>query len=123
MIGYVAGNDIVACFEVEPHHVEAVTRETRRNGGTDSSAGSGHNSGGHYGFFLMAYKVSLDSDECMSAGRCIASAPGFFVFDDDEIATIDPSGTQPDDAELLKIARTCPSGAIKLFDGAHEVDI
>ncbi|WP_395156368.1 ferredoxin [Ilumatobacter sp.] len=59
----------------------------------------------------MAYKVSLDSDECMSAGRCIASAPGFFVFDDDEIATIDPSGTQPDDAELLKIARTCPSGA------------
>jgi ferredoxin len=71
----------------------------------------------------MAYEVRLDSDECMSAGRCVTSALGFFVFDDDEIATIDPSCAQPDDAELLKVARTCPSRAIKLFDGAHEVDI
>lgn len=71
----------------------------------------------------MTYDVKLDSDECMSAGRCIESAVGFFVFDDDEVATIDPSGSQPTDAELLKIARTCPSGAIKLFDGPDEVDI
>lgn len=62
----------------------------------------------------MAYEVTVDQDECVSAGKCVASAPGFFVFDDDEIATVDASGPRPDDDALLRIARTCPSGAIRL---------
>lgn len=66
----------------------------------------------------MAYEVLLDSDECVSSGKCVASAPGFFVFDDDEIGTIDPAGPRPDDEALLRIARQCPSGAIRLrLDG------
>jgi hypothetical protein len=49
----------------------------------------------------------------------VSSAPGFFVFDPDEIATIDPDGPRPDDDALLRIARRCPSGAIRLtLDGA-----
>lgn len=67
---------------------------------------------------LIGYQVSIDQDECVSAGRCVASAPGYFVFDDDEIAEVDPSGVRPDDQALLRIARQCPNGAIALtLDG------
>ena len=38
------------------------------------------------------YTVVLDTDECVSAGKCVASAPGFFVFDDDQIASVDQAG-------------------------------
>lgn len=71
----------------------------------------------------MAYEVILDSDECVSAGRCVGTAGDFFVFDTDEIGSIDPAAVQPDDALLLRIARQCPSGAIKLLLDGHEVDI
>jgi ferredoxin len=68
------------------------------------------------------YAVVLDSDTCVSAGRCVATAPGFFVFDADEIGTIDESGTRPDDVQLLRIARQCPSGAIRLEIDGEPVD-
>ena len=70
-----------------------------------------------------AYEVFLDTDECVSAGKCVASAPGFFVFDDDQIASVDPSGPRPDDATLLRIARACPSGAIRLRRDGVDVEI
>jgi len=71
----------------------------------------------------MAYEVEFDSDECVSAGKCVASAPGFFVFDDDEIGTIDQDGPRPADEALVRIARQCPSGAIKLFTDGVEVEL
>lgn len=71
----------------------------------------------------MAYEVTVDSDICVSAGKCVASHPAFFVFDDDEIATVDRSGPRPDDAALLRAARACPSGAIVLLDDGAEVDV
>ena len=71
----------------------------------------------------MGYDVILDSDECVSAGKCVASAPGFFVFDDDEIATVDPDGPRPGDEVLLRIARACPSGAIRLRLDGEDVEI
>ncbi len=64
-------------------------------------------------------EVEVDTDECVSAGRCVGSAPGFFVFDDDELAHVDPAGPRPADDVLRRIARQCPSGAIRLRrDGA-----
>lgn len=71
----------------------------------------------------MGYRVEIDRDECVSAGKCVASAPGYFRFDEDELATVDPTGTPPDDATLLRIARACPSQAIRLFDGDAPVAI
>lgn len=71
----------------------------------------------------MPYDVRADSDECVSAGKCVASAPGFFVFDDDELSTIDPAGPRPDDDALLRVARQCPSGAIKLFVDGEELEL
>lgn len=78
------------------------------------------------------YDVILDSNECVSAGKCVASAPGFFVFDDDQIASVvqdvqddqvNVSGLRPDDATLLRIARACPSGAIRLRLDGVDVEI
>jgi len=71
----------------------------------------------------MGYDVVLDSEVCVSAGRCVAMAPGFFVFDDDEIGTLDPSGPRPDEESLLRIARSCPSGAIRLVINGADVDV
>lgn len=64
------------------------------------------------------YEITVDSDECVSAGKCVASAPGFFIFDADEIAAVDADGLRPSEEAILHIARTCPSGAIRLsLDG------
>jgi ferredoxin len=68
-------------------------------------------------------EVIVDTDECVSAGRCVGSAPGFFVFDEDELATVDASGPRPSDDVLLRIARQCPSGAITLRRHGQDVEI
>lgn len=69
------------------------------------------------------YEVVVDTDECVSAGKCVASARGFFVFDDDQIATVDATGPRPDDAALMRIARACPSGAIRLRRDGVDLDL
>ncbi|MFM7126783.1 MAG: ferredoxin [Actinomycetota bacterium] len=69
------------------------------------------------------YEVVVDQSECVSAGKCVASAPGFFVFDADQIATVEAAGPRPDDATLLRIARSCPSGAIRLLLDGAEIEI
>jgi ferredoxin len=72
---------------------------------------------------VRGYEVRIETEDCVSAGKCVATAPGFFVFDNDEIATVDPSGPRPEEAALLRIARTCPSGAIRLRLDGHEVEL
>lgn len=69
------------------------------------------------------YEVVLDTDECVSAGKCVASSMGYFVFDDDQIVDIDRAVPPPDDALLLRIARSCPSGAIRLLLDGHDVEL
>lgn len=69
------------------------------------------------------FEVHIDADECVSAGRCVGAAPGFFVFDDDELATVHLTGPRPVDDVLLRIARQCPSGAIRLRVDGVDVDV
>lgn len=68
------------------------------------------------------YEVFVDSGECISSGKCVAAAPGFFVFDADELSSIDPSGPRPPDDVLLRIARDCPGGAIRLRRDGVDVE-
>jgi ferredoxin len=67
----------------------------------------------------MGFRVEIDRDECMSAGKCIADFPTGFEFDDDELA-----GVKPDhgltESQMRKAARNCPSRALALFDGDGE---
>lgn len=62
----------------------------------------------------LPLEVFVDTDECVSSGRCVGAATGFFVFDDDELAHVDGAGPRPADDVLIRIARQCPSGAIHL---------
>lgn len=70
----------------------------------------------------MAYEVRIDRECCVSSGKCVASEPGFFAFDDDELAVVRTDGTQPDDAAVLRVARACPSGAITLLVDGVELE-
>ncbi len=64
----------------------------------------------------MSYRVEVNTDDCMSSGKCVADHPGTFAFDDDELATLRPDGAPLSDEQLLRVARNCPSRAIVLFD-------
>ncbi len=71
----------------------------------------------------MAYEVEIDQDACVSSGKCVASLGELFAFDDQELATLRPDGPSVEDATLLRIARQCPSGAIRLRDGGVDVEL
>lgn len=71
----------------------------------------------------MAFEVTVDKDVCISSGKCVADAPRAFKFDEEEIAEVTGEQHLVADAELLEIARNCPSGAIQLFDGGAEVSL
>ena len=64
----------------------------------------------------MAYRVTIDQDECMSVGRCVADFPAGFGFDEDELAMVLPGVGELSDQQLLRAARNCPSRAIMAFD-------
>ncbi len=65
----------------------------------------------------VGLRAEVDREACLSAGRCVAAGGGHFVFDGDELATIEPSAPLPSDDVLVQIARDCPAGAITLVDG------
>lgn len=69
----------------------------------------------------MGYRVSVDTDECMSSGRCVADFGAVFAFDDDELAVVRGDAVLPSDAELLRAARNCPSRAIRLHDESGSI--
>ena len=65
----------------------------------------------------VGLRAEVDREACLSAGRCVAAGDGHFVFDDDELATVDPATPPLTDHVLVEIARNCPAGAITLVDG------
>lgn len=69
----------------------------------------------------MSLQIRLDSEECMSSGRCVADLPAVFRFDEDEIAQLVP-GTDPERhrAALVAAVRNCPAGAISLAEDGAE---
>jgi ferredoxin len=71
----------------------------------------------------MPHRTVVDPDACISSGVCVANLPRLFRFDDDEIAELVPGAPVPPDDVALDAARACPSGAIRVFDGADEIDV
>ena len=64
----------------------------------------------------MSYRIEIETDDCMSSGKCVADHPETFAFDDDELATLRPDGVELSDEAKLRTARQCPSQAIIVRD-------
>lgn len=70
----------------------------------------------------MTVRIEVDQDTCISSGKCVADLPALFRFDDDELAELVPGAPLPPDAALVDLVRTCPSGALRLFEGDEQID-
>ena len=64
--------------------------------------------------FGMSFRIEIETDDCMSSGKCVADYPRSF-FDDEELAALVPDARLTDE-EIIKVARNCPSRAILVFD-------
>ena len=61
----------------------------------------------------MSIEIDVDRDLCIGSATCVRLAPGVFVLDDDEIATVrDPSAVGGDKLRLA--ADACPTAAIAI---------
>jgi len=62
-------------------------------------------------------KIVVDKGACIGAGTCVVLAPNAFELDSSGVAIvkIDAISHQTFE-ELLEAAKSCPTGAIKLFD-------
>lgn len=61
-------------------------------------------------------RVQVNTDDCMSSGKCVYDAPHAFAFDENELAVVQSGAADLDDAALQALVRNCPSGALQLLD-------
>lgn len=61
------------------------------------------------------YQVSVINEKCISAGSCVAIAPGIFALDEAGIAKVISQDGNDDDTKLLA-AQSCPTAAIIVID-------
>lgn len=61
------------------------------------------------------YKVEVIRDKCISAGSCVAIAPGVFELDEEGIAVILSQDGNDDQTKLLA-AQSCPTAAVIVTD-------
>jgi ferredoxin len=71
----------------------------------------------------VSVRAEVDEDLCISSGKCVAEAPASFAFDDDEIAHAVDGAATLDRTRLITVARTCPSGAISVFEDDQYLDL
>lgn len=65
----------------------------------------------------MPLHAEIDRDLCASTGECVLLAPqAFALSDDDGLAIVLPGLADLDAAELLQVARNCPTNAIRVLD-------
>ena len=68
----------------------------------------------------MTLIAQIDDSACLAHGVCVHAAPGVFILEGDVAEQAAPGA----DEQLRKAARSCPAGAILLFDEdtGEEVD-
>ncbi len=63
----------------------------------------------------MSFRLEIESDDCMSSGKCVADYPSAFEFDEEELAKLTSQGALSED-DIIRVARNCPGRAILVFD-------
>jgi ferredoxin len=61
-------------------------------------------------------KVEIDKKACIGCGTCVVLAPKAFDISDEGYSVVKDSWKEVDGDTLLSAARSCPSGAVILFD-------
>ncbi|HVE45355.1 MAG TPA: ferredoxin [Acidimicrobiales bacterium] len=68
----------------------------------------------------MSIEVVVQQARCIGSKVCLSAAPGVFHIDYDNTAmVIDPEAATEE--ELLAAAKTCPTGAIRVFRDGREL--
>ena len=67
----------------------------------------------------MTFRIEIETEDCMSSGKCVADYPEVFALDEEELAAILPNAKLTD-KETIKVARNCTSRAILVFDENNE---
>ncbi|MGE0442364.1 MAG: ferredoxin [Gemmatimonadales bacterium] len=64
-----------------------------------------------------ALQITVDHHRCVGNGQCVSLAPAVFAHNEAVQSVVhDPSGAP--EAVVLKAARFCPTGAIRVADAA-----
>ena len=64
----------------------------------------------------MSHTAKVDPDVCISTGNCVRRRPEAFAFDDDDVSVPQPGAAALSLEELVEVARSCPVGAISVYD-------
>lgn len=64
---------------------------------------------------MTGWRIVIDQNICVGSGTCMATAPEYFAFDDEDRACA-PSGTVPQLPQILEAAELCPTSAIDVVD-------
>lgn len=71
----------------------------------------------------MTLRAEVDASACISSGKCVGDAPAGFRFDAEEISVAIDGASAVDERTLIAVARNCPAGAIRVFDGDTAVAV
>lgn len=71
--------------------------------------------GTHQTKMIGKYRVEVIRDKCISAGSCVAIAPGVFQLDEQKLAYVLSQDGAEDEMKLLA-AQSCPTMAVKVID-------
>ena len=64
------------------------------------------------------FQVRINKEKCLGCGTCAALMPEAFEMDSEGKSTVKPNQKSSD--EMLMVAKSCPTGAIEIYDEADK---
>jgi ferredoxin len=62
------------------------------------------------------FRIEIDTKACIGCGTCVVLAPQAFDINNEGYSSVKDTWKDVDDATLIDVAKSCPSGAVILFD-------
>ena len=61
-------------------------------------------------------RIEIDKNACIGCGTCSVLSPKAFDINEEGFSVVKDTWREEDDENLINTARSCPSGAVILFD-------